>query len=214
MARALFPPLLITMLVFGVLFGLIIAFGEADPHAPSKWILVPVAFGYGAFIGLWPGLLLGGLRLSWALVGRWTLLPLLLIPAAVALALWLATDLLAGRVDGIEQAVRVAMDDHEWMILAATGLAHAGPVAVVIIAPLLLLDLGAIALDPGVLWAIFELLLVFALVVATAVIPTAGLSFVVLLGSYLRRLRERIEARRAAAATVPAVDATGATGPD
>ena len=39
-------------------------------------MLVPVAFFYGLFVGLWPGLIVGGTRLGFAQVGRWVLFPL------------------------------------------------------------------------------------------------------------------------------------------
>lgn len=198
MARAFFPAFLGTIVLFGVLYAIIIAVGETEPGAPSKAVLVPVAFGYGAFVGFWPALVVGGARLCWALVGGWTLVPLTLIPLALVLALWLAAGTFAGLVDGLGQAVITAGSEHEWnAISAGRGLAHAGPIGLVIVLPLLLVDLGAIALDPGVLWAMFELLLVFALVVAAAVLPAAVVSAVVLAGAYAGRLRARIEARRA-----------------
>jgi len=196
MARAFFPPFGLTVLLFGVGFALVVAFGEAEPDAPSKAILVPFAFGYGAFVGLWPGLIVGGVRLSWRLVGAWTLLPMVLVPTAIALALWLSSGLLESLAANIWTAAQEASSERDWLAEGFTGAAHAGPIILVILVPLLLVDLGAIALDPGVLWAMFVLLATFSLVVALAVIPSAFVSALVLLRAYIVRLRARIEARR------------------
>jgi hypothetical protein len=196
MARAFFPAFGLTTLLFGLAYALIIAFGEPEPGAPSKAILVPMAFGYGAFVGLWPALVVGGTRLCWALVGAWTLLPLLLVPAAVALALWASSGLLQALATDIWDAAVQAGAEREWLAASVGKAAHAGPVILVILLPLLLVDLGAIALDPQVLWAMVVLLCAFTLVVALAVVPTGLLSLLVLLRAYVVRLRQRIEARR------------------
>jgi hypothetical protein len=190
MARAFFPAFAVTTLLFAVAYALIIAFGEPEPGAPSKAILVPMA-------GLWPGLVVGGTRLCWALVGAWTLLPLLLVPAAVALALWASSGLLQALAADIWEAALQAGAEREWLAASVGNAAHAGPVILVILLPLLLIDLGAIALDPQVLWAMVVLLCAFTLIVALAVVPTGVVSMLVLLRAYLVRLRQRIEARRA-----------------
>ena len=52
MARAFFPAFSITMLLFGIGYALVVAFGQTEPDAPSKVVLVPLAFCYGAFVGL------------------------------------------------------------------------------------------------------------------------------------------------------------------
>lgn len=199
MARAFFPAFAITVLLFALAYAAIIAFGETEPGAPSKAILVPVALVYGAFVGLWPGLVVGGVRLSWALVGAWTLVPLVLVPSAVALALSWSGELLQGLAADIATAALEAGAEREWLASSVGKAAHAGPVILVIVLPLLLVDLGAIALDPQVLWAMAMLLVAFTLIVALAVVPTGLLSMLVLLRAYVVRLRARIEARRASA---------------
>jgi hypothetical protein len=196
MAQAFLPAFALTMVVFGLGYALVVLFGETDPNAPSKVILVPVALVYGMFVGLWPGLVVGGTRLGYALVGPWILVPLLLIPIAVALALWASSGLLAGLATNIWDAALAAGAEREWLAMSVGKAAHAGPVILVILLPLLLVDLGALALDPQVLWAMFVLLFSFALVVALAVVPTALVSMLVLLRAYLVRLRERVAARR------------------
>lgn len=200
MARAFFPAFAITVLSFGLVYALIVAFGQAEPDAPSKALLVPVAFGYGAFVGLWPGLVVGGLRLGWALVGAWIVVPLVLVPLSAAVALWAASGLLEGLAADIGHAALRAGAEREWLATSVGKAAHAGPVILVIVLPLLLVDLGAIALDPQVLWAMAVLLCAFAGVVALAVIPAGLVSTLVLARAYVVRLRERIADRRAAAA--------------
>jgi len=198
MARAFLRPFAITVLLFALIYAIIIAFGETKPDAPSKAILVPVAFGYGAFVGLWPGLVAGGLRLGWVLTGAWMMVPIVLVPLSVAVALWAASGLLEGLALDIGRAAMQAGTEHEWLATSVGRAAHAGPVILVILLPLLLVDLGAIALDPRVLWAMIVLLSVFAGVVALAVIPAGLVSTLVLARAYVVRLRARMAARRAA----------------
>jgi len=197
MARAFVPAFGVTMLVFSLGYALIVAFGETDPDAPSKLLLIPAAFIYGLFVGVWPGLLVGGTRLGFALVGRWTLFPLVVIPAAVGLALWASSGLLASLATDIWDAVLTAGAEREWLAASVGKAAHAGPLILVILLPLLLVDLGALALNPQVLWAMVVFLFTFVVVVGLAVVPTVIVSMIVLLRAYVVRLRERIEARRA-----------------
>jgi hypothetical protein len=198
MARAFLRPFAITVLLFGLVYATIIAFGETRPDAPSKAILVPVAFGYGAFVGLWPGLVVGALRLGWVLTGAWMVVPIVLVPLSVGVALWAASGLLEGLAVDIGRAAAQAGAEHEWLAASVGGAAHAGPVILVILLPLLLVDLGAVALDPQVLWAMVVLLTAFAGVVALAVIPAGLVSALVLARAYVVRLRARMVARRAA----------------
>jgi len=194
MARAFFPPFGVTVLLLALLYAVIVLFGETQPDAPSKLVLVPAAFVFGAIVGVWPGVAIGGLRLSWRLVGAWTLLPLLLLPLALWLALWASGGWLTGLSEDILRALVAAGGEHEWLVLAVGPAARAGPVILVIALPLLVIDLGAILFDPPVLWSMFALVAAFGLVVALAVIPTALLSMLVLLRAYVVRLRARIEA--------------------
>lgn len=185
-----------TVLAVGALYAVIVGLSEADPSAPSKLLLVPAAFLYGAFVGLWPALLVGGLRLSWVLVGAWTVVPLVLVPTAAALGLWAGGDLIAALAQEIPRAAAAASADHEWLVIGAGRLAHAGPIAIVVLLPLLLIDLGAIALSPGVLWALLLPAALTAGIVAVAVAPALLLSALVLLRAYVVRLRRRVAARR------------------
>jgi hypothetical protein len=196
MARAFFPPLGVTVLSFAACFAVLVAFGDTEPDAPSKLMLVPVAFLYGAFVGVWPGLVVGGVRLSWRLVGAWTLVPMILVPAAIALALWASSALLEHQAANIWTAAREVGGERDWLVEGVGAAAHAGPVILVIVVPLLLIDLGAIALDPRVLWAMFVLIATFGLVVAIAAIPALFISALALLRAYVVRLRRRIDARR------------------
>lgn len=199
MARAFLPALGLTMLAFGLLYLLVVVLGEAppeaDPSQPSKWAMAPVALVYGMVIGFWPGVVVGLARLSFRLVGAWTLVPLTLIPAATALALWLASGLFASLGAEVLDAARIAAAEHDYLVLAIGKAAHAGPVVLVIALPLLLIDLGAIALQPSVLGPLVTLIFAFVFVVAAAVIPTTLVSMLVLLKAYISGLRERIAER-------------------
>lgn len=187
-----------TALLFGVVYALVVALAEAEPGAPSKALVVPVAFGYGLFVGLVPGAVIGGLRVSWVLVGAWTLLPLVLVPGALVVALWAASDVVAELARGVGEAAMRVGAEREWVSASIGKAAHAGPIVVLVLAPLLLVDLGAIALDPAVLWAVFVLVAALGGVCALAVVPAGLVSMVVLLPVYVGRLRRRIAGRREA----------------
>ena len=146
----------------------------------------------------WPAIacvVIGGTRLTFKLVGAWALVPVTLIPLAIILALWLASDMLGALGHDVLDAAMEVGSDREWLVAAVGKAAHAGPVILVIVIPLLLVDLGAIALDPAVLVPLFILALAFVLVIAVAAIPTALFSALVLLRAYLVRLRDRVRAR-------------------
>lgn len=196
MARGFFRPFALTVLLVGGCYALVVAFGESDAAARDKALLVPVAFAYGAFVGVWPGLMVGGVRLCWWLVGRWMAVPLVLGPAVLALALWSSAGLLAGLAAEIGEAAVRAGAEREWLASSVGKAAHAGPLMVIVLLPLLIVDLGAIALDLQVLWAMIVLLVAFGLVITLALLPVAAVSIPVLLRAYLVRLRARIEARR------------------
>lgn len=195
MGRAFVRPFVGTLLLTGLVYALVVLFGASDPEAPSKAVLVPVAFVYGLFVGFWPALAVGGLRLSWKLVGGWTLVPMLLLPAAVGLALWAAAGTLQEQATGIWDAARLAGAEREWVSAALGRAAHAGPLILIFLVPLLLIDLGAIALDPGVLWSVATLFFTFALVVVGALVPASLVSILVLARAYLKGLRARVRAR-------------------
>lgn len=207
MAGAFVGPWLLTMLGVGLVYACVWLFGDAppeaaeDPELPGNAVMVPLAFGYGAVVGFWPGVVVGGLRVSWKLTGPWTLVPLLLIPLALAAALYLASGLLARQGMAVLDAAALAAADHDWALRAIGKAAHAGPVVLVIGLPLLIFDLGSIAVQPEVLWTLAILVLTFVLVIAAAVVPTSLVSVVVMLRAYLLRLRERSDARNLEAAS-------------
>lgn len=196
-ARSWLRPQLITMALFGLVYALIIVFDSSppEPEQPSKLVLAPVALVYGAVVGFWPGMIVGGARTAWRLVGAWTLVPLTLIPASIALVLLLGAPLLAVEGAALIDAIWTAGAEREWLAAGMGRAAHAGPVVLVILLPVLLIDLGAIALQPSVLLAMALLLLTFTLLVAAAAIPSALLSLLVLARAYILGLRERIAAR-------------------
>ena len=196
-ARSWLRPQLLAMGLFAVLYALVLLFDTPppEPEQPSKLVLTPLALIYGAVVGFWPGMIVGGARTAWRLVGAWTLVPLTLIPLSILLALLLGAPLLAAEGAALVDAIWTVGAEREWLSASMGRIGHAGPVALVIILPMLLLDLGVIALHPSVLVAMALLLLTFTLLIAAAAIPSALVSLLVLARAYILGLRERVATR-------------------
>jgi hypothetical protein len=141
----------------------------------------------GAVFGLATGLLAVGR----AMVGKWAVLPALAVPAGVALALWCGADMLAARAQAVLDAVVVAAAERDWLIHDLGQVEHAGPVALVIVMPLLFLEFGAILVDPGVLGVLGLLVLALAGVVIAGGVPATVVSLGVVLAAYVRGLLGR-----------------------
>lgn len=141
--------------------------------------------------GLVFGVVVGLLAVGWAMVGAWALVPVVAVPLGVVLALWLGAGLLAGRAEAVVEALAIAAAERDWLVSGAGKVAHAGPVALVVLLPLLFLDLGALVLDASVLGALALLFLAFAGLVLAGAVPTLGLSLGLVLAGYVRRLRGR-----------------------
>ena len=137
------------------------------------------------------GLAIGLLAVGRAMVGKWVVLPALAVPAGVALALWLGADMLAARAQAVLDAVVLAAAERDLILHDLGEVGHAGPVALVVVLPLLFLDLGAILVDPGVLGALGLLVLALAAVVLAGGVPAALISMGVVLAGYVRGLMGR-----------------------
>ena len=108
--------------------------------------------------------------------------------ALIAAAAYL---LVIARADAVLDALAVAAYERDWLIQDAGKVGHAGPIALVVVLPLLFLDLGAILLDPEVLGVLALLVLSLAGLVLAGGVPAAAVSMLVVLASYMRRLNGR-----------------------
>jgi len=160
--------------------------------APLETLVALIAAAvYLLVTGMVFGLAIGLLAVGHAMVGKWVVLPALAVPAGVALALWLGADMLAGRAQAVLDAVVVAAAERDWFFHGAGKVAHAGPIALVVVLPLLFLDLGAILVDPGVLGVLGLLVLALAGLVLAGAVPAALASMGVVLAGYVRGLQGR-----------------------
>ncbi len=146
---------------------------------------------YLVVTGLVFGLATGLLAVGHAMVGAWVVLPAIAVPAGVALAVWIGGDFLDVRARAVLDAVAVAAAERDWLIQDAGKVGHAGPIALVIVLPLLFLDLGGILVDPQVLGLQALLVLALAGLVVAGAVPAAALSMGVVLARYVRRLNGR-----------------------
>jgi hypothetical protein len=89
-----------------------------------------------------------------------------------------------------EACVLVGSERH-WLLEGMGSVGHAGPVALVILLPVLLIDLGAIVFSGPVLGALAWLLFLFALAALMGLIPSGLFSFLAVTLGYVRRFHRR-----------------------
>ncbi len=169
-----------------------LAFDGSVTEAPLHALVVLViAAGYLLLTGTIFGAAVGVLAVCRAMVGAWAALPLLALPAGVALALALGGDLLAARAQALHDALAIAASERDWLVSDAARAAHAGPIVLVVLLPLLFLDLGTILLDPSVLLELGVLVVAFAGLVLAGAGAAALVATAVVGAVYLRRARQR-----------------------
>jgi hypothetical protein len=166
--------------------------GDIETSSAAEWLLVAlVGFGYAVFLGGCAGLAFGVLRLLWFMVGGWIALPFVTVPLFAWLAVWLLSDFLYAQLADVGNAMLEAGADHEWVTGSIGPAARIGPVILVVALPLLVIDLGAIILDPRVLWQIAIMALDVGLVITLGAIVPLVASSIVLVAVYVRRFRRR-----------------------
>lgn len=160
--------------------------------APLDAVMVLViAAVYLLITGTIVGAVVGLLTACRAMVGAWAAVPVVAVPAAMGVALWLGGEVLTVRAQAVEEALGVAAAERDWLVQGAGKVAHAGPVLLAVLLPLLFLDLGAILLDPGVLAAVGLLLLALAGLVLAGAAPAALVATTLVGAVYVRRVRQR-----------------------
>lgn len=195
---AFFRPFGKTLLVLG---GLIFAFivyavlsgGRGDrPVDPGMYVVLPFfALFYAVTVAAPVAAVLAALRASWTLSGPWVLVPVFAIPLALLLSFWIMSGPLesAGRAVA-DACVQVGSERH-WLLEGMGNVGHAGAVALVILLPVLLIDLGAILFSGPVLAALAWLLAVFAFAALLGLVPSGAFSFLAVTLGYVRRFRRR-----------------------
>jgi hypothetical protein len=163
----------------------------ADAFEGQRGAFMLLGIGYALYVGVFAGLIAGAVSLLWRAVGWWIVVPFILVPATLWLSIAIFDQFLVAQLHDLLAAAEAAALEHDWNVLAAGKAARAGPVMLVILLPLLLVDLGAIALSPAVLWEIGVLVFDVALVLALGTIPGALVSALVLAIAYVRRFRRR-----------------------
>lgn len=163
----------------------------ADAFQGQRAMFMLLGVGYALYVGAIAGVLAAFVSLLWHAVGGWIVVPFILVPATMWLSVAIFDQFLVAQLHDLLAAAEAAALEHDWNVLAAGNAARAGPVMLVILLPLLLVDLGAIALEPSVLWEIGVLVFDVALVLALGTIPGALVSALVLAIAYVRRFRRR-----------------------
>ncbi|MBK6580871.1 MAG: hypothetical protein IPG17_32915 [Sandaracinaceae bacterium] len=195
---AFFRPFWKTLGVVAVLVFLFITYaaisGLADDPATdtSVYVVLPFfALFYALVVGAPVAAIVAAFRAAWTLSGPWVLVPIFSIPLALLCSFWLMSGPLASAATGVLDACVAAGRGHHWLVADMGRIAHVGPVALVVLLPLLVIDLGAIAFSSAVLGALAWLLIMFSLAFLLGLVPAGLVSFIAVSVGYVRRFRRR-----------------------
>jgi len=195
---AFFRPFGKTLLVIGGLLFAFILFacssgiaGEERGDA-AMWAVLPFfALFYALTVSIPIAAVLGALRASWTLAGAWVLVPVITIPIALLMSFWLMSGPLEHAGLGVAEACMHVGSERHWLLEGVGRVGHAGAIALVILLPVLLIDLGAILLSGPVLGALAWLLFMFALAALLGLVPSGLVSCLAVCLGYIRRFRRR-----------------------
>lgn len=184
------------LVVGGVLFAFLIyacADGMATEQTdPLMWVVLPFfALFYALTVALPVATVAGALRAAWTLSGPWVLVPVFFIPLALVISFWLMSSPLEHAGLGVAEACVQVGSERHWLLEGMGNVGHAGPVALVILLPVLLIDLGAILFSGPVLAELAWLLFMFVIAVLLGLVPSGIASFLAVTVGYARRFRRR-----------------------
>lgn len=175
--------------------------GGQVPEKPPIVLLLLFIAGYSLFYAFWIGLVVGGFRVFWHLVGGWIIVPMIVIPSAITLSLWLCSSWI---IDEGSEAVQALVDSAKVKGFPATGAAagtflkalHGGglPAAVLLcklLVPFIVFDGFWIAVDPHCLLQFLQFALCFVAAVLLGLVPSGLLSIVLVSFSFVKRLKVR-----------------------
>jgi hypothetical protein len=195
---AFFRPFFKTLGVVAVLVFLFIVYaavsGLADDPATdtSVYVVLPFfALFYALVVGAPVAAIVAAFRAAWTLAGPWVFVPIVSIPLALLCSFWLMSGPLASAATGVLDACVAAGRGHHWLVEDMGRIAHVGPIALVVLLPLLVIDLGAIAFSSAVLGALAWLLAMFSLAFLLGLVPSGCASFIAVSVGYVRRFRCR-----------------------
>jgi hypothetical protein len=185
----------VSLLVLGLFvlgYGASIASGEAAESSFLEHVaVVLLAAGYALFVGAQGGLVVALPWTAWRLAGPWIVVPLVVIPLFVVVALLLCWPLISAAGAGTVDAIALAGGEHHWLVGDLGVAGRAGPLVLVLALPLLLIDLGAVMLAPSVLLHLLLLILALALALLLGLVPSGALSIVAITVGYVRRFVRR-----------------------
>lgn len=181
---------LLTFVAYAAVYVRSLVQGElADLSLFAHVGLVVVVVGHALVTGAMGGLLLAAPWTAWKLAGAWILVPLVAVPLNLVLAIVVCSPLTSAAGDAVVAALVAAGRAHDWQVAALGPAARAGPVILVFALPLLVIDLGAIVLDPSVLLQLGLLVLAWAFTLLLGVVPGGLFSLAAVTIGYVRRLR-------------------------
>jgi hypothetical protein len=171
-----------------VVLGVVCLFSSEGPFGQRMLFLVLIPL-YGAVQGILVGLGVGCAALVCRMTGWTILVPIVLIPLAVWLSMWLGTGWIDASWDQFVQAMK---DRGEEMSSIHMSCGCGSPVALLVWAPILLV----LFLWSGPLWwTAFKLILLLVALLAAGVVTAAGITTPVLIAATASRIRRRARER-------------------
>jgi hypothetical protein len=149
-------------------------------------IYVIAALYYGIIVGLAAALI----RVAFHLFGASALLPIILIPLSMIVAIYLASDMINEQALAVLAALSDAISEFSGsttMPAARIG----NPIVAVIVLPFLMIGTLSALFDPVVLAELARFFLTTTLVVLLGFLPAAFLSFLVVGIIFIKRMRSR-----------------------
>lgn len=179
---------LFAFILYAVLSGL-----AQDPNTNGTvYVVLPFfALFYALAVGMPVAAIAAALRASWTLAGPWVFVPIVGIPLALLVSFWVMSGPLTDAAVEVAAACVAEGRAHHWLIADSGNIGHAGAIALVILLPLLVIDLGAVAFSSAVLGALAWLLAVFLFAFLLGLIPSGFASFIAVGVGYVRRFRQR-----------------------
>lgn len=148
-----------------------------------------------AFVSLSAAIFVGAaaasIRLLWLMFGRWSLLPLILLPLAAAFSVYVLSDLVLASCDVFLEAVKSRASELNYMVPGDIGTAARTPLGAIFFVIHLVGGTLMYLSDPSILGAMVLVPLTLAFAIFVGVVPAFVISFFALARAYIRRFQER-----------------------
>jgi hypothetical protein len=144
--------------------------------------------GYAVVAGFWVGVAATVARALWWLCGAWCIVPLVLLPLALALAIWAGSGWVVSEGREAVDALAEAADRRG--IEPIRGGLHGAP-PLVLLLPAVIVHYARALVDQSFVWQFLQLVLVILLVALVGVLPASFVSAAVVLTALFTKFVSR-----------------------